>query len=277
MNMTTQSQFIYDHEATLAYLTEFFPSMYAINFRIMTEIKKRLPDFAPTSILDYGCGPGSASIAILDTWTNSINHVTGVDISDSMLEIANELMGQQHPHFKNNQQLVLQKYLPASMEKPYDLVVASYSLNELRHDAIRQNVLETLWTLTKDLLVVVFPGHAAGFEQLLQVREWVLSQIDTRYEPVAYTVAPCPHDRLCPLINTKEWCRFAQRSDKIQSQREIHGGCVSYMDERYSYIVLRRRQRPIITKGRPVQKTQGREGKEERKKKKRRKGRGCRV
>jgi ribosomal protein RSM22 (predicted rRNA methylase) len=248
MNMTTQGEFIYDDAMTLAYLLEYFPSLYAINLRIMTEIRKRIIDFHPKRVLDFGCGPGSASMAIIDTWPDSIDEILGIDTSDSMLEVARRLNNDGNPRFKEDQ-YVLQKYLPLSLHPTYDLVVASYSLNEFRNDSLRSKALENLWSLTKDILVLVQPGTVAGFRQLQQAREWVLAQkiAITTAEPMttmAHTVAPCPHDKPCPLLEKNSWCHFAQRSERTQPQLEVHGGFLNYLDERYSYIVLRRGPRP---------------------------------
>ena len=36
--------------------------------RIFKEIKKLIPNFVPTRILDFGCGPGTAACAAVDVW-----------------------------------------------------------------------------------------------------------------------------------------------------------------------------------------------------------------
>ena len=41
-------------EAAIAYLAHKYPNNYSVNFRVLYEIKKRCPDFQPTSMLDYG-------------------------------------------------------------------------------------------------------------------------------------------------------------------------------------------------------------------------------
>lgn len=255
MNMTTQGEFLYDDAMTLAYLMEYFPSLYSINLRIMTEIRKRLADFHPKRVLDFGCGPGSASMAIRDIWPDSIEQILGIDTSDSMLEVARHLSHDGNPQLKKDQ-FVLQKYLPLTLHPTYDLVVASYSLNEFRNDSLRSKTLENLWSLTKDILVLVQPGTVTGFQQLQQAREWVLAQKMTVNESttIAHTVAPCPHDKPCPLLEKNSWCHFVQRSERTQPQLEVHGGFLNYLDERYSYVVLRRGPRPQIEGKSPTHK-----------------------
>ena len=65
----------------------------------------------------------------------------------------------------------------------------------------------------------------------------------------AHVVAPCPHDGACPMDGTRSWCHFPQRFTRTRVQRSskvLPGGHPArpYQDERFSYIVLRRRPRP---------------------------------
>lgn len=50
----------YGSRETAAYLSlRFLPSFAAIN-AILEQLQQRLPDFEPKTLLDYGCGPGTA-------------------------------------------------------------------------------------------------------------------------------------------------------------------------------------------------------------------------
>lgn len=65
----------------------------------------------------------------------------------------------------------------------------------------------------------------------------------------AHVVAPCPHDGACPMDGTRSWCHFPQRFTRTRLQRSskvLPGGHPArpYQDERFSYVVLRRRPRP---------------------------------
>ena len=50
-------QMFWSPEASVAYLAHSYPNNYAVNFRILYEVKKRCPDFSPKTMLDYGAGP----------------------------------------------------------------------------------------------------------------------------------------------------------------------------------------------------------------------------
>lgn len=51
--------FTYQREATIGYLYRKMPYTYYVYKRIATEVQKRLPDFKPTTVLDFGAGLGS--------------------------------------------------------------------------------------------------------------------------------------------------------------------------------------------------------------------------
>jgi len=72
------------NDATLA---EFFASGERHVERVFNVVQTRLrPDFLPTQVLDYGCGTGRLVIP----FCRRAHHVTGVDVSPSMLAQARE-------------------------------------------------------------------------------------------------------------------------------------------------------------------------------------------
>eukprot|EP01042_Synura_sphagnicola_P032731 gene32731-42083_t len=58
----------------------------------MSELKTLLPKYKPTSILDFGCGPGTAGAAAQDVWGDEIRFYTGVDVSQSMTDAAKVML-----------------------------------------------------------------------------------------------------------------------------------------------------------------------------------------
>jgi hypothetical protein len=50
----------YSREETLAYAAARLPACYAVSHRVFQELRVRSPGFVPTSILDFGSGPGTA-------------------------------------------------------------------------------------------------------------------------------------------------------------------------------------------------------------------------
>ena len=65
----------------------------------------------------------------------------------------------------------------------------------------------------------------------------------------AHVVAPCAHDKKCPMDGLPTWCHFQQRFErqalsrmvKIRKNKPLPR---SYQDERFSYVVIRRGRRP---------------------------------
>lgn len=46
-------------EAAIAYCASFAPSHYVAHYRVLSEIKKRMPSYAPKRLLLYGAKEGS--------------------------------------------------------------------------------------------------------------------------------------------------------------------------------------------------------------------------
>jgi ribosomal protein RSM22 (predicted rRNA methylase) len=77
----------YGPRESLAYLLTRMPNAYAACETVFSELQRRMPDFAPQSILDYGTGPGTAIWAAREQWSESLQKHIGVDTSEAMLEM----------------------------------------------------------------------------------------------------------------------------------------------------------------------------------------------
>ncbi len=80
----TDEKYINSHN-TQENLDEFFTSGETHVAHVLDTIKKRLnPEFAPSKVLDFGCGVGRLTIP----FARLADQVTGLDVSDSMLQEA---------------------------------------------------------------------------------------------------------------------------------------------------------------------------------------------
>ena len=61
----------------------------------------------------------------------------------------------------------------------------------------------------------------------------------------AHVVAPCQHDRACPMDGLPTWCHFSQRVRRSEMHRQMlpRGRGAQHQDERFSYVILRRLSR----------------------------------
>jgi len=100
----------YGKVEAVAYVASRFPSVFGVISKVMAEIQKRLPDFKPDRMLDYGTGPGTGIWAAHYVF-DGIREFTGVDLSEQMLKVAEDLNYDYLNHKILN--VKFQSYLPA--------------------------------------------------------------------------------------------------------------------------------------------------------------------
>jgi len=213
----------------LAYIAVRLPATYAAVRASFTAVAEARPDFAPNTALDIGAGPGTALWAAADCWPG----------------LADALLVEASPVFRTcGEELAAEVPLPSlawrSMDiatndvdsAPRDLVTLAYVLNELDPET-RPQVLEPLWRLTADTLIIVEPGTPAGWQRILAARRQLI-------EAGAHVIAPCPHAHDCPL-KPPDWCHFAERVARSRMHRQAKGAEVPWEDEKFSYVALSRK------------------------------------
>ncbi|KAJ1975426.1 37S ribosomal protein S22 [Dimargaris verticillata] len=276
----------YGADEVNAYLAARLIPHYGAVANVFQELRTRLPDFQPHSVLDFGTGPGTAMWAALEAWdTGTIQRLLGVDISEAMLESV-ERSWKAHPSqlAKSNGPLTptieLQRYFSYHPNKPrHQLVISAFTLGELPTDALRESTLKLLWDQTDDVLVLIDRGTKQGFQTMLRMRDWFIQQAKPSSEAVTpvtasatdtpqtstvphqtpwHFVAPCPHERACPLQNKMEWCHFSQQIQRPHFMMQAKKCKRNHEDIKYSYLVVRRGARPtakFVTTADPTHKT----------------------
>ncbi len=209
----------------LAYALTRMPATYAAVRAALEALTERAPDFAPTTVTDVGCGPGTASWAALDAF-DGIERTRLLDNNPTLLTLAGALLSE------------------TGVQRAYDvidlagrdanipsasLVVAAYVLTEL-DDTAALSLAERMWAAARGALVMVEPGTPAAWARLITIRVRLIDR-------GAIVVAPCPHHAPCPLA-APDWCHFAQRLPRSRAHRRLKAADAPFEDEKFAYLAV---------------------------------------
>ena len=217
-----------DELAARAYLTTRLPATFAAISAALQAVVEARPDFAPRTMLDAGAGPGTATWAAAQHWSN-LQDVTLIEASAAIRTIGERMANA----FGLDRMVWLAGRLDRDLADlpPRDLVLIAYVLDELPPAALNP-LIEELWRLTGDTLVIVEPGTTEGWKRILAARGILISA-------GANLLAPCPHSHRCPLI-APDWCHFSARVARSRLHREAKGGTVPWEDEKFIYLAASR-------------------------------------
>jgi ribosomal protein RSM22 (predicted rRNA methylase) len=202
----------YANEAQIqAYVFTRFPATYNVCLKLF---EKHLAGIKITSVLDWGCGIGTASLALSQLFSKLEYYLVE---QDSQAKIyATQFLKHFFP------ENLLQTVPP----KTVDLSVFSYSLGEVN---VWQTVLDEVWPKTQYLLIIE-PGTSMHFKRLLQMRDYMLTK-------GAHIWGPCCHSKACPLTE-KDWCHFAVNVARSKEHRLLKNAERGFEQEAYSYLLF---------------------------------------
>ncbi|HEY2885519.1 MAG TPA: small ribosomal subunit Rsm22 family protein [Rhizomicrobium sp.] len=215
---------INDESSVIAYVLSRMPATYAATVAVFEAVQEASPEFAPKSLFDAGCGPGTASWAATQSW-RGIAEVTMADSNPAFLTVAKSLAADLPARVT-----CLAAHLGASTSPRADLVTAAYVLAEIEDAEL---IVRQLWTATREVLVLIEPGTPAGFRRIRAARQQLIAS-------GAHVLAPCTHDAACPITGS-DWCHFSQRLPRSRDHLKVKNASVPFEDERYSYVALTRR------------------------------------
>ncbi|AVO44988.1 small ribosomal subunit Rsm22 family protein [Phreatobacter cathodiphilus] len=206
-----------------AYAVARMPATYAACAAALAEAAERTA-CAPRSVLDVGCGPGTATWAAREAFP-SLDRATLRDAHAGMVSLGRDLASEGPPLLSRAdwQTGRLGADLPSA-----DLVVASYALNELQPAEVA-GAARALHAAAGQLLVLVEPGTPAGFAVIAAARAALLAD-------GARLAAPCPTERPCPVA-PPDWCHFSARLPRLRAHKAAKGADVPFEDERFAYLV----------------------------------------
>lgn len=214
--------------AVQAYLAARLPATYAAVRASFTMIEEAMPDLVPASLLDVGAGPGTALWAAQDCWP-SLNKASMLEASFYAQSVGSKLAGELPGVELNWTGGDAARDLNG--RKPADLVTLCYVLGEL-NPAIAARLVNQLWALAEQMLVIVEPGTPAGWQRILAARQQLI-------KAGATIIAPCPHEAHCPLAEP-DWCHFSRRVARSRLHRLTKGGEVPWEDEKFIFVAASR-------------------------------------
>lgn len=230
----------------LAYLGVRLPATFAAVDYVLQSTKNRLGFFSHIeNVLDVGSGPGVALWALRKYVAWNMAHA--LELQPTWISLAKQLWEKQ----KNPAPVIWQQRdmnHPSSSQTSYDLVMASYSLNELSNIK-RASLLKTLWQSTNKLFIWIEPGRLECFEQIRKFRNELLQ------DPSATLVAPCTGQGGCPYSQMDTfpeegpgWCHFSARLQRPRFHQLIKDTTRSFEDEKFCYLVVAKNHKEPMKK-----------------------------
>jgi ribosomal protein RSM22 (predicted rRNA methylase) len=227
----------------LAYAAARMPATFAAADHALDALATAAPDLSPVSLLDAGCGPGTAAMAAVGVFPG-LRDLTLIDRNEPLLQLARALV----PAASPTQRISVEKadLDPVPPLRKADLVVAAYVLAELPQ-ATADRLAAALWEAAGQALVIAEPGTPDGFARLRRIREALIGA-------GAHVAAPCTHHAACPMSG-QAWCRVPVRVQRSRDHRALKGAALGYEDESLAYLALTREQPSARTSHRIIGQT----------------------
>lgn len=222
--------FVRTKDESAAYAAFRMPATYAAVHAALTQMRSASPHRNPRSLADFGAGPGTVMWAATSIWPE-LTQITLYEREAEMIGLGKRLVTR-----SPNEVLKHASWRKVDMTsiieaEPHDIIVASYVVGELPKED-RQNLINRLWDITRDTLMIIEPGTPDGFSRIKDIRQTLILK-------GAHVIAPCPHSEACPLSDS-DWCHFSQRVHRSRRHRQVKGGDLSYEDEKFSFISVSR-------------------------------------
>jgi ribosomal protein RSM22 (predicted rRNA methylase) len=210
-----------------AYLVTRMPATLVAIQRVLGEIAGRTAG-PIRSVLDLGSGPGTAGWAATEALPG-VEQITLVERDAAVIETGRRMAEHaRHPALRAAT-WICGDLRGALAVQPHDLVVSAYAAGETGGEAAVAELARSMWKLAREAVVFIEPGTPRGFGHVLAARAALL-------EAGGALLAPCPHEKDCPMAAAGDWCHFAQRLERSAEHRRIKGGELGYEDEKFSYV-----------------------------------------
>ncbi len=216
-----------------AYLAYFLPLNYFKLLRVFEESPRLTEDASKDfiRILDFGCGPATASLALLTLLKEKLGaypkqvDINLIDSDKNMLQTASDVLKafakQEKVEIKIHPFSSLQECLKIVQLKnlKIDFGLAANVLNELPANEgsfAKPEPLLLIWEQVANLIVLE-PAHRVASQRLIRFRKRILDYSKQKNISV-HILAPCPHQGECPLYRNKYWCHFSEKLGKDKEE-----------------------------------------------------------
>ncbi|PFH52318.1 hypothetical protein AMATHDRAFT_140364 [Amanita thiersii Skay4041] len=265
----------------MAFASVALPAHYSAIVAVLDHVKRRLgPSWFIREVIDWGAGAGSglwASVCSFqqhpegqieppeesDLTKSTISSYTGVEKRDGLVSTAKRLVQSVDfgPLNIRWQRSFKQHDNVDMTDHRHTLALSAFLLSSLSTALARRTVIKEMWESGADVMVIIDHKTPSGFKAIADAREYLLSLgqkgAQAALEEVnnssiatgSHVIAPCPHDRACPLYYATSrnlTCGFSQRIQRPEFVRRTKHSKVGHEDVQYSYVVIRRGFRPPV-------------------------------
>ncbi|KAF5332576.1 hypothetical protein D9611_005065 [Ephemerocybe angulata] len=261
-----------ERDAT-AFVSIAMPGHYSAIYSVFNHLKHRMePGWEIERVVDWGAGAYSGLWASLYSFQkpgdevgelvaaqSTVKSYLGIDKRVGLVAIGNRLLKDisvsEDLTIQNHKSLLEEDYVPRE-EGQKTLGLSAFTLSSLPTPLARKQLVKEMWESGAHTLVLIDHDTKAGFESIALAREYLLKLgrkelEDPTKEPLtikgSHVLAPCSHDKACPLLNagsSRLVCGFSQRLQRPEFVRLTKHSKVGHEDVQYSYVVIQRGARP---------------------------------
>lgn len=195
VNREKIGEYVMSEDSVSAYTSFYLPT----NVPKFSFIVEQLPeaviaDLQKATFVDFGSGPGTYSLAMLEQFPDFCGSLIMVDNSELMIAQAQKLIDGLYPH--RAEQASYHSKVPDDIEGEVKVLFFGHSTNEIgTSDTIRM-----IRKLDPDYVFIIEPGTKESFTGAIKIRRKMVSQ---EYN----MVYPCPSMAKCPMERRPgDWC-----------------------------------------------------------------------